>query len=871
MAEIEQAAAAHLVRLPDEQWAVWRWVGLRGAGFPANDVLKLNDACCAASADQLIDTEEHAEQLRAEALKAVNVALDDLRASGGWGDLGRRKPLLNIIHSLKKGEAARLDAAPAAVVETVAAYEAARVRAEAARGHFAQAFAAALGATSQAIADIAGSDRFREALLWQNRRAFHTAVAALRATSPGAPRSARQRQHEELVAGYLQRYCLKNDTIGFFGPVGWAKLVPYGEAIAVRCGPTLLRSRTVYFEQWAIDALTAALAKTKVLRPWLAPRRLPFFDLRGTMLYWPLKPPVRVSPAQAAVLQACTGERTAREIAADVCRSHPYELRGEAEVYKLLDQLIALGLIVWTLEVPFESHPEQALRRLLARIDEERLRKPALDALDELERLRADVARSADSPEQMDRALGALETTFTRLTGADSTRKAGATYAARTLVYEDCQRDVEVELGPALLEQLGRPLALLLTSARWLTHHMAALSRSAFDELYSDLALQAGSPEVNLVTFWQQAQLRLHNDQAYLADAAIRIFQERWAEVLAIPPGQRRLSYTSAALGPRVAATFAAPGPGWQGARFHSPDVMIAAPSVEAIRQGEYQFVMGELHLAANTLRGTLFVAQHPAPAELFAAHEHDLPDPQVVPITPRNWPEMTSRTRSEFVTARDFRLAFTYDACIPAHPQLLPIGALIVEKGDAGLLVRTRDGRHQFDIIEFFSDILMMDIVNGFRIFGPSSHTPRLTIDRLVVSRESWHFAPASLPFADDKSEPSRFLAARHWARDHDLPRQVFGRTPMERKPFYVDFDSPMLVNMFMKKVRRVSEQNAPDSLVTVTEMCPTIDQIWLPDAAGQHYTSELRIVAVDQVPFQPGRASPENDMCFTENVPAR
>jgi hypothetical protein len=25
-----------------------------------------------------------------------------------------------------------------------------------------------------------------------------------------------------VIANYLQRYCLKNDTIGFYGPVGWA-------------------------------------------------------------------------------------------------------------------------------------------------------------------------------------------------------------------------------------------------------------------------------------------------------------------------------------------------------------------------------------------------------------------------------------------------------------------------------------------------------------------------------------------------------------------------------------------------------------------------------------------------------------------------
>jgi hypothetical protein len=29
------------------------------------------------------------------------------------------------------------------------------------------------------------------------------------------------RRREEVIASYWQRYCSKNDTIGFFGPLGW--------------------------------------------------------------------------------------------------------------------------------------------------------------------------------------------------------------------------------------------------------------------------------------------------------------------------------------------------------------------------------------------------------------------------------------------------------------------------------------------------------------------------------------------------------------------------------------------------------------------------------------------------------------------------
>jgi hypothetical protein len=85
-------------------------------------------------------------------------------------------------------------------------------------------------------------------------------------------------------------------------------------------------------------------------------------------------------------------------------------------------------------------------------------------------------------------------------------------------------------------------------------------------------------------------------------------------------------------------------------------------------------------------------------------------------------------------------------------------------------------------------------------------------------------------------------------------MPRFVFVKTPIEVKPFFVDFDSPPYVNIFARAIRRMlmaMETNPAlaDSakVITVSEMLPTPDQTWLPDAQGRHYTSELRIVAVE------------------------
>ncbi|HZJ62930.1 MAG TPA: hypothetical protein VFD36_05350 [Kofleriaceae bacterium] len=43
------------------------------------------------------------------------------------------------------------------------------------------------------------------------------------------------------------------------------------------------------------------------------------------------------------------------------------------------------------------------------------------------------------------------------------------------------------------------------------------------------------------------------------------------------------------------------------------------------------------------------------------------------------------------------------------------------------------------------------------------------------------------------------------------------------------------------------------------VSEMLPGHDGLWLPDAAGEHYSCELRIAAVDPVPWSAPASSLE------------
>jgi hypothetical protein len=135
-----------------------------------------------------------------------------------------------------------------------------------------------------------------------------------------------------------------------------------------------------------------------------------------------------------------------------------------------------------------------------------------------------------------------------------------------------------------------------------------------------------------------------------------------------------------------------------------------------------------------------------------------------------------------------------------------------------------------------------------SFDLLPPTGHSPRVTIDDLVVSREKWTLPVAEPAFAGTPDESARYLQARAWAAGHELPRHVFLRFAGERKPIYADLTSLASIDLISRALRRCRREAGADATITVTEMLPAPEQAWLADARGRRYTAELRMVAVDQ-----------------------
>jgi hypothetical protein len=708
---------------------------------------------------------------------------------------------------------------------------------------YAAAYMSAQRHLTAVIRQTAAEPRFREAATWQNPALIHDCLDKAVA---GEPRNVRGRYHELTITAYLQRYCLKNDTVGFFGPVGWARIVDDETGLSVVARLEPLACRTTYFEGWGIDAVAEVLAARPDVWPWLRPRVARSAAIIGSGLHLPLLPPIAVSPEDLGVLRQCDGTRTVREIVGDP---------PDPRVLSILLRLRDSGAVLIGLTGTLVAQPEAELAERIDLIDDARVRASARAPLRELTAAREAVSAAAGDPDRLLRASTALAQTFEEITGASSSRRAGSTYAGRTLVYEDTVLAADVRLGRQVTGALAEPLGLVLDSALWLANAIGdAYTERARQFAVAELA-RSGRRTVPLVPvlaallpeFLRKPEGR-HRYETL--DGVVAEFQQRWQRVLGLPAealgGSRPILVPADAIAGRAAREFATDGPLWSGARWHSPDVMLwtdgAAGGGENLR-----FVLGELHCGCSSLESQLFVSQHADPTRLRDATAASGLDGRIIMIQRTDGDQATSRMSK----ADELMLpSYTY-LCLgaegltpPPGATVLPVTDLVVQVNGTELVVRQLSTGRRLNFLDVIAEPLSLVTVDAFQPFGGHRHRPRISIGALVVGRESWTFPAAELTWAFTGDERQRYLQARRWRAAHELPERGFVRVPVERKPMAVDFRSLALVNLLAKTIRKTAQATAAE--VTLTEMLPDLGQLCLRDAAGEEYTSEFRFVAV-------------------------
>jgi hypothetical protein len=776
----------HLVPLPGTDWSIWRDALLRTAGFPAAGLDLFAAPGCAAVADAFLDGLATEQELKAA------------------------------------HDAAQADA-------------------------------------SKVAAGIAVDPLFEEALTWQNPAARPVlSIAATGGLPPeNEPRRARQKRRfrEDTVARYWQRYCGKNDTIGFFGPAAWVRLDPDGPAVSVRCGDKLVRDRQTDYEFWLLETYAQILAADPLVRPWLPVGVHPDLTVDAGRVLRPGQEPLELTSAEADLLSRLDGRTPAKVIAAPPdqerdlapCDLAPCDM-APCDM-ALLEGLAAKDVVWWGIDMPYNPQGEQVLRDTLAAIPDAAVRERALAGLRRLDAARDAVSSAAGDPAALTAALSALDAEFTEVTGADSQRRSGQMYAGRRLCYEDSSRDIELTIGGPVLDAMSGPLSrVLLPVARWASGTLADAFGPAFRSLYDELrAPQASS--VPMDQFWEAAQ-RLFTGAGRPVDTVAAELAQRWVTLFGLDqlaPGTHRVTVASADVAARAAELFPPLRPRWPAARIQSPDLHICAASPEALNQGEFTLVLGELHIGWPSLDNALFTDRHPDPAQLRAAAAADI-GPQFRPLYPTWWPRYTARIAPN-LGVTDYQLAFTHaPGADPAR--VLPVTALEVTDRGGALTAVARDGR-SWPVLDVFALLVGWSGINAMKEISAGPHSPRITVDRMVLTRETWRttIGASGLTVVDRVPE---YLAARRLRRALDLPDKLYAKLGTEIKPLYLDLTSPRYLSSFCTMLRTARQKHGDDVEIVFTEMLPTVEDAWVPDANGQHYCSELRLQLRDPMAAQ-------------------
>lgn len=694
------------------------------------------------------------------------------------------------------------------------------------------------------IGDIARNPRFRLAIGWQNQKLLETAIGPLLGQIERQDsRNRKLRAREQLVTAYWQRYCLKSESIGFFGPTAWAPIGEAGPSVLIAPGPTLVERATVFFESWPIVQLAKELERTHDLGPWLAPRRAPHIQVGADKVLLPNGGTVWIEPLTMAILRAADGTLPASELALRLAAEHPPATPDE--VYQQFIDARRRGWLIWKLELSPTLRPELELRAHLNRASDE-IRNAGLAALERLEQARADVAEVCFDPDRLGPALMGLDSAFVEVTGQAVTRNEGQAYGGRTLSYLECRRDVRVELGPGLVTKMA-PLGLVLDSIRWMLHRVRHYAEASIRESYLGL-LEQGIAQPNATMLYLACAPILGGELRRIVAEVLAEAQRRWQVILQVPDGTAAASYRAEELRDAVARAFANSPAGWTDARWCSPDMMIAAESAEALRAGRYQLVLGEIHAGANTLDYRSMIGLHRCPAEMYACIDRDHPQPRLLIALPReSRPRLTIRSQPELIRDFDYHLVLMPHMPQPTRGRVV-VGADVAVVAEGEILRMVLPDGARFDVMDLFTGVLKGEVAQVFDLYPPG-YRPRITIDDMVVSRQRWSIPATEFDFALLTDEAERFLAARKWLSRHQLPRQVFVKSPLETKPFYVDFASTALVELLAGAARRAVQAEEMQQF-SISEMLPTPEQTWLTDAAGERYVAELRLVAFDGVP---------------------
>ncbi len=702
------------------------------------------------------------------------------------------------------------------------------------------------------LLNIATTKRFREALMLSNPA--NSEVISNWVDTPKSDNIKKTISHSITLVMYLQRFCMKNDTASFFGPIYWGSFhIDQSSNIIILLPNNMIETkRKVFYSHWAGQLISNWISSFPGIDTIVVPRRTPSKVLQKNYIYgfdpqtdqWQqINEYKELRNSAHEIYSLIDGKTTLREIYTKTKLDFGLSVEEQKVA---IEELVAAGLIVTNIELPFGIiDPIDYLYKLLDGL--------SLEKVQSLLRIMIKERGDLETENRLHvrrKLIDKIHNTFSDVVNSNPTRGSGRHYADRGVIFEDALANFEkFSIGAHLLndiEKLAPVWDLFCIQSEWEFYFV--------QEIMKDWARKR-FPKQKKVGFLEYVSAFLTDQsvlQPLLLDASNKsrvIISDVFHKILAsadIREGVVHLTFDQLnqiinnyrVLEKRGAIV--------------NPDLIIVSTSLDAVNNGDYKIVLGEVH-------GSIDLITHTPATQFLSSDER------------KNLEDLIS-IFYKTVARKDEAIAHLIGTHV--HKTHCYISSFSIDVEGQDRSPKARDSVCQLSELETHFDdkevrlyapkigkYLLLDTMLlpnlGNKDFNPLrpfslpeingglkmplgvEYIPRVQIERFVLSRQSW-----KIDFQDWKYQPLR--PSNGWDYDlfshmlkmkefYKMPNDVYVRILGEPKPIYISFDNYFLLYAFIKK------WSARKTTAYFIEAYPSPQNAWLQDKKG-HYFFEVR-----------------------------
>lgn len=645
------------------------------------------------------------------------------------------------------------------------------------------------------------------------------------------PRNSRTRERDRHLLLYLQRACGKNDSFSEFGPTSWgrAHAAVEGFRFAPEPGITV---RETFVERWVAHVFAAAMNNDPSVFDELSPRLNPLGRREGSkFVFADTGIALQLTAAQNAALDRFDG------------RTPNHAL----EAGSVVSDLVKAGVVICEVEVPaLDPHAAETLLR------DVRAWRPGAtrDRWQEALLAMTSLARRFAATEATAERLAILQESEKIMRSFGTERPLGERhlYAARNAIGEECFRRSNFEINTAMLDQVATDAAPWIDLWRDTYAFIASRVAAGMREVFERNAQPAHAVPVPMFLKWC-AEARLSLTGPGLVVLAHLAFQEvRAAFFAALEPHRDKAEHELSTDECHVVRRHF-DYPKFDEYTFPSADLQLIAASAEAAGNGNYQWLLAELHPPVAMLHHGAYWScpDHAQFHEALGQTVGGKPNVHFGFAAA----DFTAHTTVRIFDALPGESNFVAPArCNPAWRSVPPADAeVFVDATTGDVAVRHRDSG------EYLGSLTRGWLIPlGFHPFqfAAPPHMPRLRCGRVIVQRRTWVVQEEELGTGDFSGVSRDLVVAIDRLRlVKNWPRYIYTR-PTERalrrsgaegrdkdtKPIFVDLESYLCLELFHRWLVKAGE-------LEVTEMLPDPAHLCWQESDGRR-TFELRTLIV-------------------------